>query len=93
MILAGNTVYLQWGYRPETIPAITWQQLANGNWRGSDRGTSEDKYISDITFRGPLSELTDLESALDSNRNYLECQCGVGEEILTVNWDWDIMWT
>ena len=84
----GSTVYTLWGYKPDTIPAIKWHQLSNGNWRGSDRGSSEDIYMSSILFQGPRSELTTLENFLDSNRRSWNITLGTGEEIFGADVDY-----
>lgn len=95
MIWDGNTVYALWGYRPDTRPAIEWLQVADGNWKAVDRGASEDVFEAVINFRGPESELSDLESTLGSigganeaNRESFSITCGEGEEIFGADIDY-----
>ena len=87
MLWDGRTVYSVYGYTPKTTPAIKWHRLSNGNWRGSDRTASEDIYETSVTFRGPIAELTDLETTLNSNRNDFSLTAGVGEEIFGADVD------
>jgi len=84
----GSTVYTLWGYRPNTRPAIKWIQVANGFWKGNDRGASEDIIESSIVFKGPETELNDLETVLDSNRETFSIDCGTGEEIFGADIDY-----
>lgn len=87
MIWDSKTVYALWGYKPITKPAIKWNQFSLGNWRGSDRGASEDVYEAAVTFEGPIAELTDLETVLDDNRNSFEATFNTGEEIFGADVD------
>lgn len=87
MIWDGKIVQIEWGYRPRTIPSIKWHQLANGNWRGSDRGSGEDIYMADVTFRGPIAELTLLETVLNDNRAEFNATFNAGEEIFGADVD------
>lgn len=87
MTFDGKTVYTLWGYKPRTIPAIDWHQRSDGNWRGSDRGTGEDVFEADIIFRGPIAELTDLETALNDNRAEFDATFNTGEEIFGADVD------
>jgi len=87
MIWDGLTVLIEWGYRPRTTPAIKWHQRSDGNWRGSDRGPGEDIFSADITFRGPKSELTDLETVLNDNRGEFDATFNSGEEIFGADID------
>lgn len=81
MIWESKTVFVLWGYKPETVPAIKWHKRSDGNWRGSDRGAGEDRYYSGVTFRGPESELTDLLTALDNNRKTFTATFNEGEQL------------
>ncbi len=83
MLLDGtDAAYLVWGYSPRTKPSIQWIQKANGNWSGSDRGTSYDIFESDVVFKGPESELSDLESWFGTARGTnLTATFSTGEEI------------
>lgn len=81
MIWDSKTVFALWRYRPDTQIAIKWHQKSDGNWRGSDRGASEDVYEARVTFEGPIAELTDLETALDDNRDFFNATLNPGEEI------------
>lgn len=84
----GSTVYTIYGYKPQTKWAIDWQQISNGNWRGSDRGADEDIFEADMVFEGPRTELETLESQLDSDRNEFDATFGVGEEIFGADIDY-----
>jgi len=84
----GSTVYTVWGFRPVTRPAIKWIETADGNWKASDRGSSEDVYEAEIMFKGPESELSDLETVLDSNKENFSITCGEGEEIFGADIDY-----
>jgi len=87
MIWDGKTVLIQWGYKPQTEIAIKWHKLANGNWRGCDRTADEDVYESSVVFRGPESELTDLQSVLNDNRKNFDATFNSGEEIFGADVD------
>lgn len=84
----GTTVYTIWGYLPLTRWAIDWQQIANGNWRGADRGPGEDAFEAEVIFEGPRSELENLETVLDSNRQQFDATLGIGEEIFGADIDY-----
>lgn len=88
MDFAGSTVYTLWNYKPETIPAIDWQQVANGNWRGSDRGAGEDAFGANVIFEGPRTELQTLETMLAANRQAFNATFGVGEEVFGADIDY-----
>ena len=90
MIWDGKTVYSLWNYQPLTEPAIKWHELSSGNWRGSDRGASEDIYKARVTFEGPIAELLDLETALDDNRTFFSATFNTGEEIFGADVDHSI---
>ena len=83
----GNTIYTEWNYRPLTKLAIKWSKTADGNWTSLDRGATEDVYESSILFRGPESELSDLETFLGNNRNAFDITVGTGEEIFGADVD------
>lgn len=87
MIWDSRTVFTLWGYKPETKTAIKWHRRADGNWRGSDRGQIEDNYSAQVIFRGPESELIDLESVLDDNRFNFTATFKEGEEIFGADVD------
>lgn len=88
MILTSGTVYLPWGYKPVTKPAIKWIQKADGNWSGVDRTASADIFDADIIFKGPKTELKDLEDDLNSNRaSNLAVTFSTGEEVFGADID------
>jgi hypothetical protein len=84
----GSTVYTLYGYKPDTLPAIDWHQISNGNWRGSDRGASEDIFMADVIFEGPRTELETLESFLDGDRYEFDATFGTGEEVFGADIDY-----
>jgi len=84
---AGETVLIQWGYKPVTKVAIKWHQKSDGNWRGCDRTEDEDTYESNIVFRGPKSELDDLNTVLNDNREEFIGNFNSGEEIFGADVD------
>lgn len=84
----GSTVYTLYGYRPDTRPAIKWHRIANGNWRGADRGASEDIFEADVIFEGPRTELETLETFLDANRREYDATFGTGEEVFGADIDY-----
>jgi len=84
----GSTVYTLWGYKPITTPAIKWIKIANGNWSGNDRGVTEDRYETYIVFKGPKTELQNLEDVLAANREDFAITCGTGEEIFGADIDY-----
>jgi len=84
----GTTVYTTWNYKPITTPAIKWNQVSNGNWNGSDRGSSTDIFEAQIRFMGPESELQALENFLDSNRESFTITLDTGEEIFGADLDY-----
>ncbi len=88
MVLDGKTVLILWRYKPRTKIAIKWEQRADGNWRGSDRSIDEDVYEGDVVFRGPIAELTDLETVLDAKRNEFIATFNSGEEIFGADVDY-----
>lgn len=88
MIWDGKTVLVVWGYKPITTPAIKWHKIGSGNWRGSDRSALEDVYESQITFKGPRTELVDIETALADNRNEFSIICDDAEEIFGADVDY-----
>lgn len=81
MIWDGKTVLILWGYKPITDIAIKWHKLSNGNYRGCDRTADEDIYLASVIFRGPESELTDLNTVLNDNRKNFNATFNSGEEI------------
>jgi len=87
MIWDGKTVLILWGYVPQTNIAISWHRRADGNWRGCDRTADEDVYLADVIFRGPIAELTDLETVLDDNRKNFNATFNIGEEIFGADVD------
>lgn len=87
MIWDGSTVLVLWGYRPITEIAIKWHQRADTNWRGCDRGSDEDVYSSNVIFRGPISELSTLETILDNNRTNFNATFNAGEQIFGADVD------
>jgi len=89
MIWPGTkTVYTPWGYRPITLLSTSWIQQANGNWSADDRGTAQDVYESAISFKGPESELSELETILANNRENFSITCGGGEEVFGADIDY-----
>jgi len=88
MVWESQTIYANWGYRPITKPAIKWHQVSNGDWRGSDRGAGEDTFEAQMLFRDDLTELTVLESVLDSNRGKFSATFSTGEEIFGADLDY-----
>jgi hypothetical protein len=88
MIFDASTVYTVYGYRPDTRPAIKWQPIANGNYRGSDRGAGEDVFEARVVFEGPRTELEILETFLAANRTNFEATFGEGEEIFGADIDY-----
>lgn len=78
---AETTVYALWGYKPVVKPAIQWIRCADGNYRATDRGISEDVYEANIVFKGPESEMIGLAQILDGERTNFQITCGKGEEI------------
>lgn len=88
MILDGQIIYFLGNFKPVTKPAIKWATVSSGNYRGSDRGTGEDIYMSDITFKGTIGELATLETALNDNRTEFDITCGTGEEIFGMDIDY-----
>lgn len=87
MIWNGKTVLIIWGYKPETKIAIKWHQRADGNWRGCDRTADEDVYQANVTFRGPIAELIDLETVLNNKRTDFVANFNNGEEIFGADVD------
>lgn len=81
MIWDGKSVLILWNNVPSTTPAIKWHQKSSGNWRGSDRTSAEDTFESDVVFRGPISELTALETVLNDNRAQFTATFNSGEQI------------
>ena len=88
MTFEGITIPFLWGYKPETSMAIKWVQAGNGNWVGSDRGSSEDVYETNISFKGTFAELTLLDNVLNDNRENFNITCGTGEEIFGADIDY-----
>lgn len=84
----GSTVYTPWGYKPLTAPAIKWHPVGDGNWKGVDRGASEDVYESQMVFKGPVAELSTLETVINSNRETFSVTCSTGEEIFGAEIDY-----
>jgi len=83
-----NTVYVVWGYKPDTSLAVQWFQKANGYYEATDRGSDEDVYESSVLFQGPASELADLEEVLNTERENFNISCGTGEEIFGADIDY-----
>lgn len=88
MVFDGKTVFTLWGYIPKTEIAIKWHKLSNGNFKGCDRTADEDVYEGTVTFRGPESELIDLETVLDDNRKQFNATFNSGEEIFGADVDY-----
>jgi len=84
----GTTVLTVFGWSPDTRDAIKWQQIANGNWRGSDRGANEDTFEANVNFMGDRTALEDLETELDSNRYEFNATFGDGEEVFGADIDY-----
>ena len=59
---------LRFSFKPKTVPAIKWTQLANGNWRGIDRGYQQDKYYSEVYFYGNEAEINNIITQIEINR-------------------------
>lgn len=87
MLWDGSTVYTVQQFKPQTRLSINWHRLSDGNWSALDRSNSEDTYEANVRFRGPESELADLESVLDSNRENFNITCGSNEEIFGADVD------
>jgi hypothetical protein len=88
MLFGSLEIPFTWGYKPITDTAITWSQLSNGNWRGVDRGQAADIYQSQISFVGTESELSDLETFLNSNRVSFSATITEKEAIFGANIDY-----
>lgn len=93
MIWDGSTVYTVGDFKPVTLPSIKWTQVSNGNYRGSDRGISEDIFESEMNFRGTLAELTTLETELNTNRDEFSATLSTGEEIFGMDLDYSNPYT
>lgn len=88
MIWDGKTVFTLWGYKPVTKQKIKWSQVSDGGWRAVDRGTSQDSFSANVIFRGPRTELVDLETVLSDNRCEFTITLGQGEEIFGMDLDY-----
>lgn len=83
MTFLGQTIYAQWGYRPETIPAIEWSKKSNGRYTSSDRGLAHDKYYAEFVYQDTIANIYAFSSLAYSNIEdaALPITFGVGEEI------------
>lgn len=81
MVLAGQTVYLNWRYKPITIMPIKWLKDASGTWVNSDRGSDQDIYMSDITLYGSTSDIDDITLMLSGEMEEFAASFSEGEEI------------
>lgn len=93
MIWDGSTIYTVQNFKPETKWSVKWLKTSSGNFKGSDRGTSEDVFESSMKFRGTLADLTTLETELNSNRNTFSATFGTGEEIFGMDLDYSSPYT
>lgn len=50
----------EWGYRPSTRLALTWDLMTSGRWRRWDAGASRDIYSCTWTWRGAESQVRDV---------------------------------
>lgn len=50
----------EWGYRPSTRLALTWDMMTSGRWRRWDAGAARDIYSCTWTYRGTESLVHDL---------------------------------
>jgi len=55
-------------YRPKTQLSIKWRQMADGNWKGTDRGTSADIYDADVRIYGKEAVIDDFIDEIEANR-------------------------
>ncbi len=81
MVISGYTTRAIYGYKPVTIPALSWVKKANGFWASRDFGSSQDRYESEIEIQDTYSNLKALVAELKSNRGSITLSLGVGEEI------------
>lgn len=84
----GSTVYTLQGFRPDTRPAIKFERLADGNYAGNDRGSSEDVYKANISIFGDSADMSALEAELDANNTNFNLTLGSGEEIFGADIDY-----
>ncbi len=87
MVWNGKNVFTLWGYKPETQLALKWHRRSDGNWRACDRTIDEDVYQANVVFRGPIAELTDLETVLNDKRKEFNATFNDGEEIFGADVD------
>jgi hypothetical protein len=55
-------------YKPVTSLAIKWRQALNGNWKGTDRGSSADIYEAEIQLYGKESVIDNFIDEIQANR-------------------------
>ena len=55
-------------FKPDTQLALTWTQLASGNFVATDRGSASDRYEVDIEFYNTEATIDQLIVLLNSNR-------------------------
>ena len=56
-------------FKPKTTLAIKWFQTSDGNWRGTDRGSSSDLYQAEIRLYNHKSEIDAFEEQIELNRS------------------------
>jgi len=88
MIWDGKTVFTLLGYKPLTAISTDWTQVSDGGWKATDRGVAQDSFSANVIFRGPRTELVDLETALDDNRCEFTATFGQGEEVFGMDLDY-----
>ena len=81
MIIAGEQIPILETYQPKTTPALSFEELANGFWACSDRGTFGDAYEAEIEFSARQGPLHDLLYALQTSRNACALTLEDGEDI------------
>jgi hypothetical protein len=64
------TVKIKPDFSPATTFALTWFQLADGNWAATDRGAASDQYACDVRLYGKEADIDAFITFMEANRNY-----------------------
>lgn len=81
MILQGTTIYSKWGYKPKTLPSISFSKSSTGYFKTRDKGIAQDVYESSISIQDTWENVNAVLSTMNLNKEALTLSLGTGEEI------------
>lgn len=69
MLINDNDIKIKPDFVPETVLALKWVQLSDGNWVCTDRGVLEDTYDTEIRIYGKEDKVNQIIDIVEDARN------------------------